>query len=88
MSENDVVNGDHFLLGGPILWFLKKTSHPTSANPDCNATGHINVYTFPPVLKRTDIDVLQGFCSYINLYDPPEIKNLTPISHPCSEFEF
>ena len=89
MSEKDVVNGDHFLLGGPILWYLKKTSHPTSAYPyDCNTTGRINVYTLMPVVKRTDIDVLQGFCSYINLLDKPIPNTYSNIPHNCSEFGF
>lgn len=57
----DVVNGDHFLLGGPILWYLKKTSHPTSAYPnDCNSTGHINVYTIQTVRYKSDIDFLSN----------------------------
>ena len=61
MSEKDVVNGDHFLLGGPILWYLKKTSHPTSAYPnDCNSTGHINVYTIQTVRYKSDIDFLSN----------------------------
>ena len=61
---------------------------PYSLNIFSFSIFQFTVYTLRPVVKRTDIDVLQGFCSYNNLLDQPIPNTYSNIPHNCSEFGF
>ena len=49
----------HYLLGGPHVWYLKKANHPTSNN-DCNKVSEIDIRLHPTVDVVTDKDPLNG----------------------------
>lgn len=73
----DGFNCEHFLLGGPFSWFLKKASHPTSFN-GCNETERINVDILQPVQYEIEQDPLNNSMQKTCTKEPADVYSQSP----------